>query len=108
MHQLGGEAGRRVELGDLAPRPGAHPGLLLELARGGDLGILDGAVIGHVQRPGGDLEQGLADRDPILADEQDTVLLVDGEDRDRARVSGDLARPREPSARSMVSTWKVR
>ena len=46
-----------------------------------------------VERAGRDLEQRLADGDPVLPDEQDPVLVVDGEDRDRARVADDVARP---------------
>ena len=58
VHQLVGEARRRVERRELLPRPGAQAGLLLELAPGGDLGILLGAVVGDVEAAGRDLEQG--------------------------------------------------
>ena len=108
IHQFRGKPGRSVEPRDEPPRAGAHAGLFLQLARGGDLGILDRAIGGDVEGPGRHLEQRLTDGDPELAHEEDAILIVDGEDRDGTRVADDLARCSGPSARSMVSTRKVR
>jgi hypothetical protein len=58
VHQLAGEAGRRPERGELPPGAGAVAGLLLELAAGGDLRVLDNAGRRvDVQRAGGNLEK---------------------------------------------------
>ena len=43
-----------------------------------------------VERAGRDLEQRLADGDPVLADEQHPVLGVDRHDRDRPGMPGDV------------------
>ena len=93
MHEFRSEARSREEARDETPRSGAHPGLLLQLTWSGEVGVLDRPVIGHVKRPGRDLEQGLADRDAVLAHEQDPILVVDSQDRDGTGVTGDLARP---------------
>ena len=59
--------------------------------------------------PAGISSSDRARRRPVLADEQHAVLGIDRDDRDRARVAGDLARAaRLPSARSTVSTRNVR
>ena len=92
MHEFRGEPGCRPEPGDEPPRAGPHPGLFLELAPSGLVGILDRPVLGHIERAGRDLEEGLADGHPVLADEQDTVVGIEREDRDRARVTDDVAR----------------
>ncbi len=68
-----------------------EPGLLLELAPGRVLGVLLRAVRGDIEAAGRDLAQDPPGGQPELADEQDAVLVVDGHDRDRARMAGDVA-----------------
>jgi len=96
MHQFGGEARGGVEPGDEPPRRSAHPGLLLELTRGGQVGILYRAVVGDVEGPRGHLKERLADGDPVLADQQDVPVVIDGQDRNGTRVARDLARSARP------------
>ena len=62
----------------------------------------------HVQRPGRDLQQHAARRVPVLAHEQDVLVIVEREDRDRARMPADVAGRERPSARRTVSTRNVR
>jgi hypothetical protein len=57
VHQLVRETRRGVELAELAPRRGTHPGLLLELARRGEVGILLATVGIDIEAAGRDLEQ---------------------------------------------------
>src|SRR6185312_13016434 len=57
----------------------------------GVLRVLIGAVVGDVEAAGRDLAQDPSRREAELADEQDAVLVVDGDDRDRARMAGDVA-----------------
>ena len=94
MHQLLGEARRRVERRRVAAtsRP-ACPVSSSSSRRAATIGILGGAVvvdgraspagISSRTRPAGDAE---------LADEQHAVLVVERDDGHRARVAGDVAR----------------
>jgi hypothetical protein len=92
MHQLGREAGRGPELGELPPGTGTVAGLLLELAPRGELGVLDRPRrLVDVERAGRDLEQQPLGRTPPLADEEELAVGVDGDDRDRSRMAGDVA-----------------
>ena len=75
----------------MSPGLRPEPGLLLELAPCGVLRVLLGAVVGDVEAAGRDLAQDPSRREAELADEQDAVLVVDGDDRDRARMAGDVA-----------------
>ena len=92
MHQLGREPGRGPERAELLPAPGAVAGLLLQLAPGRQLRILDGTADRvAIQRPGGDLEQRSAGRLAPLAHEQEAVRLVERDDGHRARVAHHVA-----------------
>jgi hypothetical protein len=92
VHQLAREAGGRPERAQREPRAGAVAGLLLELASSGELRVLgSGGVLGRVEAPGRDFEQDALRRRPPLADEQDAILGVDRDDRDRAGVTDDVA-----------------
>jgi hypothetical protein len=92
VHQLAREPGRGPERGQLLPRARAVAGLLLELPPDGQLGILDRAV-GRVdiERARRDLEQDPLGRCPPLANEEDPIVGVDRDDRDRTRMAGDVA-----------------
>ena len=91
VHELGGEARRRPELGQLLPRAGAVARLLLELAPRGELGVLRRARRGvTVERPGRDLEQDPPGGRPPLSDEEDAVGGVDRDDGDRSRMARDV------------------
>ena len=96
MHQLGGEPGRGPEPAEQLPRPGPVAGLLLELAARGEVRVLDRAVGPLVERAGRDLEQGAFGRAPVLADEQDVIVGIDGDDRHGTGMAGDVARGTRP------------
>ena len=100
--------GAEKKLPELPPRPGPQPGLLLELARAARSGSSFDAVVGDVEAAGRDLEQDRAGGERGTGGRAGPVLGVDRDDRDRARMAGDVALEREPSARSMVSTRNVR
>jgi hypothetical protein len=106
MHLLGREARCRPEAPEVAPLVGPLSGLLLQLATGGAVGVLDRAVGGDVQRAGRDLEEGPAGRRPELAHEQDALLLVERDDGDCAGVAADVALGARPVGRSIMSTRK--
>jgi hypothetical protein len=91
VHQLVREAWRRVERAELPPRPGAQPGLLLELPPRRHVGIFLGPVVPEVEAAGRDLEQGVVRGDAPLADECGTPVAVERDDRDRTRVPGEIA-----------------
>jgi hypothetical protein len=91
VHQLRREAGRGPERGKPLPRPRPVAGLLLELAARRDLGVLDlaGRRI-DVERPGRNLEQHAAGRQPELADHEDAIGVVDREHRHGAGMPDDV------------------
>jgi len=90
VHQLVREAWGGVERAELPPRPGAEPGLLLELPSRRDGRVLLGAVIGHVEAAGGDLEQGIVRGQAPLADQRDAPGGVERDDRHGARVADEV------------------
>ena len=78
VHQLGGEPGRRVEPRERAATTPARMPVSSSSSRArraSGSSIVPSSA--DVERAGRDLEQRLADRDPVLADEQDAVLVVD-------------------------------
>ena len=92
-HVLAGEARRREEGAQPLPASGPVAGLLLEFAPSREIGILDraGCLVGDIESPGRDLEEDPRRGRPPLADEQDAVVGVERQDRDRAGVAGDVA-----------------
>ena len=76
----------------MAPGPGPEAGLLLELARRGVVRVLrsarDRVRIEPARR---DLPERATRRDAPLPDEDDAIRVVDRDDRDGARVTGDVA-----------------
>ena len=90
MHELVGEARRRVEHTELPPRPGAKAGLLLELAPRRDVGVLLGTVVGDIESPGRDLEECRIRRQPPLANERHAIFGVERDDRHRPGVARDV------------------
>src|SRR5262245_43276293 len=86
VHQLATEPRRRPEPRAARPRPSAQAGLLGELAPRG----LE-RLLALLQRAGRQLEQLLPRRLAQLADEDDAILGVGGDDRHRAGVLDDFA-----------------
>ncbi len=68
-----------------------QPGLLLEFARRGVVGVLPGPVLGDVEPTRRDLEQGVVRGQPPLAHEDHPLLGVERDDRDGTRMAGDVA-----------------
>src|SRR5207253_7096617 len=85
-HALPAEAGRRPERRHLVPLAAAQTRLLLELALRRRERLL--ALVDRACRH---LDELLARRLAQLSHEDDVVVPVDGDDRDRARVFDDLA-----------------
>jgi hypothetical protein len=73
------------------PRGRTHPGLFLEFAPGGEIRVLHGARGVAIEGAGRDLQQDATRGQTELADEQETILVVEGEDGDRSRMTGDVA-----------------
>ena len=74
-------AGAKEKATQLLERARPVPRLLAELPLGTGPG-----VFAFVQRPGGQLKETLADGMAVLAHEEDVVLIVEGDKKDRPRV----------------------
>jgi hypothetical protein len=92
VDQLGREPGGRPERTDPLPLGRPLTGLLLQFTGCREIRVLDlaGRLV-YVTGTGRDLEQGLPGGRPELADEQDPIVGVDGDDRHGAGMGHDLA-----------------
>ena len=91
VHELRGEARGGEEFGQLAPPPSSVAGLLLELATRREIRVFRAALIVRIQRAGRHLEEQPLRGAPVLPDEEDVVIRIEREDRNRSRVPGDIA-----------------
>ena len=88
---FGQEARSGEEAADALEFAGAIAGLLLQLAMGRRLGILDHAVV-HVEGSGGQFQQGSAAGQTVLSHQQETAAHVERGDHHGSRVEDDVAR----------------
>jgi hypothetical protein len=102
VHQLRGEAGGGPERSEVLPGRGSEARLLLELATGGQVRVLERPIRGAVQRPGRDLQECPAGGEAELPDHEDPPLGVKGHDRDRPGVAHDVPGGASPVGREDV------
>jgi hypothetical protein len=85
--RLVGHPGRGVQVDEHVPLVGGQPGLLGQLA----LRRVEGGLAVDVEQPGRQLVEAGADGGPVLVDEHDVGVVVQGHDADRAGMGDDLA-----------------
>ena len=87
VNHLVAESGRRVYPADGAQVAGGEPRLFAQLALGGVV-----RRFADLDHAGGNLQQRLLDGMPVLANHQNVVVGVNGNDGDRARMVDNLPR----------------